>query len=782
MKKIFIFLALAFPVLTIAQVGIGTSSPDASAQLEIQSNSKGFLMSRVALTGKNDAATIATPANGLLVFNTATNGTSPNNVTPGFYYNAGTPQSPNWVRLIVPTDNAANVTGTVAIENGGTGAISAAGAISNLGVIASTEKGANNGVATLGSDGKIPSAQIPAVSFQSANVVASEAAMLALSSAVAGSIAIRTDLSKNFVLRTTPASDINNWIELATPTSVTSVNGNSGPSVTLTPGNLGATTLGNSLFTLTNPGAITFPRFNANNTVTALSADDFRTAIGAGTSSTSGTVSSIAVTTGTSGDDVNVSGSPITSSGTITLNIPNASAIARGLVATGAQTFAGTKTFSAAPILSTTTASQALFTDANKNIVSNATTGTGNVVMSNSPTLVTPNLGVPSVLTLTNATALPISGLTGLGTNVATFLGTPSSANLATAVTGETGTGALVFGTSPVLSLPTISSGDGQYPNSLTISPTTHVSSTRASAWIGDWGLLQSVNANTTRDFSITQNLNSSFPSRFFISTSGNIGIGNTSPIARLDIRTSPTSTTNAGEGYLGIGTTSTAANTAGAGALRYDNTGGELEYSNGTAWKPVAVTDAAQTFTGKQTFSDIQLTTAAASGKILTSDGSGNASWQTGAVVIYTEVHTDAGNSAFYSAGSALNDFNTTTADNVKRLYGNSYGFIQGTGTGTNSDKWVAPYTGKFRITTNAYFNPDANTTNPRLYAYKNDSEVCNITSVIGSSGAGLDIATTTSSIIELNKDDFINWKFQYASRIWRGKYHTFFRIESVE
>lgn len=166
MKKIFIFLALAFPVLTIAQVGIGTSSPDASAQLEIQSNSKGFLMSRVALTGKNDAATIATPANGLLVFNTATNGTSPNNVTPGFYYNAGTPQSPNWVRLIVPTDNAANVTGTVAIENGGTGAISAAGAISNLGVIASTEKGANNGVATLGSDGKIPSAQIPAVSFK----------------------------------------------------------------------------------------------------------------------------------------------------------------------------------------------------------------------------------------------------------------------------------------------------------------------------------------------------------------------------------------------------------------------------------------------------------------------------------------------------------------------------------------------------------------------------------------------------------------------------------------
>jgi hypothetical protein len=49
------------------------------------------------------------------------------------------------------------------------------------------------------------------------------------------------------------------------------------------------------------------------------------------------------------------------------------------------------------------------------------------------------------------------TGLNALGTGVATFLGTPSSANLLAAVTGETGTGALVFGTSPTLSTPTIS-------------------------------------------------------------------------------------------------------------------------------------------------------------------------------------------------------------------------------------------------------------------------------------------------------------------------------------
>jgi hypothetical protein len=47
--------------------------------------------------------------------------------------------------------------------------------------------------------------------------------------------------------------------------------------------NLGATTLGGNLFTVTNPGAVTFPRFNADNSVSALGASDFRTAIGAST-------------------------------------------------------------------------------------------------------------------------------------------------------------------------------------------------------------------------------------------------------------------------------------------------------------------------------------------------------------------------------------------------------------------------------------------------------------------------------------------------------------------
>ncbi len=66
-------------------------------------------------------------------------------------------------------------------------------------------------------------------------------------------------------------------------------------------------------------------------------------------------------------------------------------------------------------------------------------------------------LGTPSSGTLTNALGLPIStGVSGLGTGVATWLGTPSSANLAAAVTDETGSGSLVFATSPTLVTPVL--------------------------------------------------------------------------------------------------------------------------------------------------------------------------------------------------------------------------------------------------------------------------------------------------------------------------------------
>jgi hypothetical protein len=66
-------------------------------------------------------------------------------------------------------------------------------------------------------------------------------------------------------------------------------------------------------------------------------------------------------------------------------------------------------------------------------------------------------LGTPSSGTLTNATGLPVAtGISGLGSGVATFLATPSSANLAAAVSDETGSGSLVFATSPTLTTPAL--------------------------------------------------------------------------------------------------------------------------------------------------------------------------------------------------------------------------------------------------------------------------------------------------------------------------------------
>jgi len=92
------FISLSILLLSASaysQVGIGTTTPNSSAQLEVKSSSKGFLPPRIALTSVSDNSTISTPATGLLIFNTASAGTTPYNVTPGYYYWNGS----NWVRL-----------------------------------------------------------------------------------------------------------------------------------------------------------------------------------------------------------------------------------------------------------------------------------------------------------------------------------------------------------------------------------------------------------------------------------------------------------------------------------------------------------------------------------------------------------------------------------------------------------------------------------------------------------------------------------------------------------
>ena len=97
MKKVILVLTFFLVFLNgNAQTGIGTTTPSPSAKLEVASSNQGFLPPRIALTATNAASPVTSPATGLLVYNTATTGTPPNNVSPGYYYWNGSA----WVAIL----------------------------------------------------------------------------------------------------------------------------------------------------------------------------------------------------------------------------------------------------------------------------------------------------------------------------------------------------------------------------------------------------------------------------------------------------------------------------------------------------------------------------------------------------------------------------------------------------------------------------------------------------------------------------------------------------------
>ena len=103
MLKRFLFLViLSFMLVSVfAQTGIGTTTPDASAKLDVSSTNKGFLPPRVTLTGISDNATIVSPATGLLVYNTGSVG-----LQAGYYYWNGA----NWATIATASSAGNGVT------------------------------------------------------------------------------------------------------------------------------------------------------------------------------------------------------------------------------------------------------------------------------------------------------------------------------------------------------------------------------------------------------------------------------------------------------------------------------------------------------------------------------------------------------------------------------------------------------------------------------------------------------------------------------------------------
>ena len=189
---------------------------------------------------------------------------------------------------------------------------------SDIGAVATSLLGVNSGVATLDATGKLTSAQIPAIAITDTFVVASQAAMLALTVEV-GDVAVRSDVNQTYILRATPASTLANWELLRTPTDlVTSVNGRQGVVIGLaesndtrftdartptahaashstggtdpiSPANIGAAPAAHTHTAANISDSTTVGR----NVLTAVDGASARTAIGAGTSSFDGTYTAL---------------------------------------------------------------------------------------------------------------------------------------------------------------------------------------------------------------------------------------------------------------------------------------------------------------------------------------------------------------------------------------------------------------------------------------------------------------------------------------------------------
>jgi hypothetical protein len=268
--------------------------------------------------------------------------------------------------------------------------------------IDASQKGVANGIATLDNTSKIPASQIPVVSFQSANVVSSQSAMLALSTAVIGSIAIRTDVNENFVLSASDPSVLSNWVRLAIPTSVTSVNGYAGPTVSLTTADI-APSANRNYLTNTQAGVLSNTSgTNTGDQTITLTGD----VTGTGTGSFATTVNSVG----------GVSSSTIASIPT-TVNANTSSITAEVTRATGVESALDTRILSNTSSITTNSSDITSLTSRVNTATSSITTNTSDIATINTNLALKAPLASP---TFTGTPTAPTPATSDISTKIAT--------------------------------------------------------------------------------------------------------------------------------------------------------------------------------------------------------------------------------------------------------------------------------------------------------------------------------------------------------------------------
>jgi hypothetical protein len=461
-RKFLLIVLVLFSVQVFAQTGIGTTTPNASAKLDVFSTNKGFLPPRVTLTSTSDASTIASPAEGLLVYNLGSVG-----LQAGYYYWNGA----NWATIATATSAGNGVTASEMVKLYGEAYSSASGKIGN---------------STTGYSFTVP---------------VSGRYLFDFSSITYGS----TSFTINFYVRQ-GSTNIGSDGQVSTNNGVR-VEYNGKVEVNLQSGVTYNVYISSNN---TNRGSedydrVYYKQVAGNLPVTGQSVD-YGIARYSGSDTGAMAAGALIAFDATAAGNLAWSGNKFTLKANKTFELESSLAIyqSAGGVAGRFQIYDYTNSVALA---------SGLFISING-------AGTNN-----------PSGNSPMKAIVTPATDIQV------GIRLLDYY-------------GPGGPG--IIGSTSVL-------GGYAAPNSSYFL----AQQIGSSAIVNPWTLAGTTTYNTL----------------------GKVGIGNTSPNATLDVRTSPTSTTDPGAGYIAIGTTSVAASTAGVGALRYNTANSLIEFSNGSTW-----------------------------------------------------------------------------------------------------------------------------------------------------------------------------------------------------